>query len=353
MGGGAVGQPGRPKPALVLSEAQRHELEAVAREPPEHTRWLSLRCRIVLRSAQGVTNRQVARELGVSEAMVSKWRERYRTQGLRALYDDRRLGVPSSITDDQVQAVFVATLEASPPPGTRWTTRTMAEHTGISQSSVGRIWRTYKLGPGQRDIFTLSRDPGFVGRVRGVSGVFLNPPEGVLALGVDENAEVAATATATIPPLCPWARHSSDDGETATPDLHKALKAACGRVIAERAAAKRIERRRDADLEWFLDLVDKTVPEDLDVYVVMNHSATKLTEWLYDWLLDHLRFELHFVPTYSWWTAVVEWWFALLTNAELERSKRELVAEINEWVEGVDEDPRGFAWHWEQRGAGL
>src|ERR1022692_156461 len=152
-----MGRPGRPKAALVLSDHQRHDLEVLAERPPEDTpRRLSLRCRIVLRCADGATNREVARELGVSEVMVSKWRRRYLAWGLDGLRDEPRPGVPRSITDAQVQAVIVAALEEPPPDARGWTTQSMAAAKGISQSSVGRIWRIYGLGPHRVDIFTLS-----------------------------------------------------------------------------------------------------------------------------------------------------------------------------------------------------
>ena len=347
-----MGRPGRPRSALVLSDDQRHDLEVWAEHPPEDAPKLSLRSQIVLRCAHGSTNREVARALGVSEVTVSKWCGRYRAWGLDGLRDRPRRGAPRS-TDAQVQAVIVATLEEPPPDPRSWTTQSMAEAKGISASTVARIWRTYGLGPHRVDIFTLSGDPRFVGKVREVAGLYLNPPEGVFALWVDEDAPIqTADRAAPILPLRPWIiEHSDDDQRNATTALRAALEVASGRVIADPALAEKIERARDRDLQWFLDLIDQSIHEDLDihedidVHVVIDHSSTKMTDWLHDWLLGHLRFQVHFTPTYGWWMAVVERWYAELANRGLGGSITELAALINH--EMSKDDSHVFAWHWE------
>jgi hypothetical protein len=255
--------------------------------------------------------------------------------------------VPRSITDAQVQAVIVATLEEPAPDANGWTTQSMAEARGISASSVGRIWRTYGLGPNRVDIFTLSGDPQFVGKVREVAGLYLNPPEGVFALWVDENAPIeAADRAGPIVLLHPWRPEAGSDQQAAPTDLHRALEGASGRIIADPVLAERTERARGEHLEWFLDLIDQSIHKDLDVHVVIDHSSTTMTEWLHDWLLGHLRFQVHFTPTYPWWMAVVERWYAELAERGLGGSITELTAEINQWLEISKEDPYAFAWHW-------
>jgi transposase len=163
-----------------------------------------LRCRIVLECAKGQTNRTVARRVGVSEPTVSKWRRRFIAERLEGLHDEPRPGVPRSITDDHVEALIVATLEQTPSDATHWSTRSMAKATGISASSVGRIWRAFGLKPHLVDTFKLSSDPLFIEKVRDVVGLYLNPPEGALVLCVDEKSQVQALdRTAPILPLRP------------------------------------------------------------------------------------------------------------------------------------------------------
>jgi len=194
---------GRPKTELVLSDDERDTLQRWARRP-KSAQALALRCRIVLECASGQTNREVSRRLGVSEPTVSKWRRRFINNRLEGLHDEPRPGVPRSITDDDVEALIVATLEQTPSDATHWSTRSMAKATGMSQSAVSRIWRAFGLKPHLVDSFKLSPDPQFVEKVRDVVGLYLNPPEGALVLCVDEKTQVQALdRTAPILPLRP------------------------------------------------------------------------------------------------------------------------------------------------------
>jgi len=339
-----MGQRGRPPAALVLSNDQRHQLERSAygtRNPS-----VSLRCRIVLRCADGHTNREVAQHLGVSEAMVSTWRRRYRARGFDGLFDRARPGVSRSITDDQIHAVIAATLEGSSPAGTAWTKRSMEKATGISASSVWRIWHEYGLDPHRVNIFLLSADPQFVANVRDVGGLYLDPPGGALVLWVDQPAAVQAARPAVqmsglgAEAADPW---RDDDQSHGAGELHRSLEMA-GRLTAGQAMTKQIERTRDRYLRSFLDQIDQSAPQDLDVYVVVDHSATTMTDGLAKWLRGHLRFELHTAPTYTWWMQLVERWFAHLTDRGWDGSTAEVAASINDWIETWSTDAGPFAW---------
>jgi transposase len=194
---------GRPKAELVLTDDERDTLERWARRP-KSAQALALRCRVVLECARGHTNREVSRRLGVSEPTVSKWRRRFVDQRLEGLHDEPRPGVPRSITDDDVEALIVATLEQTPTDATHWSTRSMAKATGMSQSAVSRIWRAFGLKPHLVDSFKLSPDPQFVEKVRDVVGLYLNPHEGALVLCVDEKTQIQALdRTAPVLPLRP------------------------------------------------------------------------------------------------------------------------------------------------------
>jgi transposase len=335
----------RPKAELVLTDEERETLERWARRP-KSAQALALRCRIVLECASQ-TNREASRRLGVSEATVSKWRRRFVAQRLDGLHDEPRPGVPRSITDDDVEALIVATLEQTPTDATRWSTRSMAKSTGMSQSAVSRIWRAFGLKPHLVDSFKLSPDPQFVEKVRDVVGLYLNPPEGALVLCVDEKTQIQALdRTAPVLPLRPGLpeRRTHDYVRGGTTNLYAALDIASGQVISDMT-----ERHRAVEFRRFLNLINRTVPEDFEVHVVVDNSSTHKTPEIHRWLLRHPRFTLHFTPTYSSWMNLVERWFAELTNKWLRRgthrSTKELEESIANWITTWNHDPKPFVWH--------
>jgi transposase len=337
---------GRPKAELVLTDDEREALARWARRP-KSAQALALRCRVVLECASGHTNREVSRRLGVSEATVSKWRRRFIANRLEGLHDEPRPGVPRSITDDDVEALIVATLEQTPTDATHWSTRSMAKATGMSQSAVSRIWRAFGLKPHLVDSFKLSPDPQFVEKVRDVVGLYLNPPEGALVLCVDEKTQIQALdRTSPVLPLRPGLpeRRTHDYVRGGTTNLYAALDIASGQVIADMT-----ERHRALEFRRFLNLISRSVPEDLDVHVVVDNSSTHKTPEIHRWLLRHPRFTLHFTPTYSSWMNLVERWFAELTNKWLRRgthrSTKELEASINHWIDTWNDEPKPFVWH--------
>lgn len=340
----AMGEPGRPKAAVVLTFDERNQLNRWAREPPEDAPLLARRSLIVLQCADGYSDLDVAEDLGFSAKTVSKWRRRFLARRLEGLRDEPRPGVPRLITDERVHALIFLTLQGR-PDGTAWTRQSMAEAIDISESSVGRFWRDHGLNPRRANIVQLSADPAFVGKVRDVVGLYLHPPEGAFVLCVDETEPIPAVRRATPIVLRPEMAQGRSDQPSATTKLYAALEAATGQVIADPALAKVIERDRDVQFRKFLEGIDKAVPEDLDLHVVVDHASTKMTEELREWRLKHLRFEFHTTPTYGWWMTVAEWWFAELANHGLGRSPAELAASINDWIPRWNEYPRPFVWH--------
>jgi transposase len=166
---------GRPTKPIVLSEQERAKLREWARRPKTAQR-LALRARIVLGCAEGMENRRVARQLRITDQTVCKWRERFRTARLEGLADEPRPGTPRRITDAAVEALITRTLDTVPAQGTHWSTRTIAQASGLSQSAVSRIWRAFSLQPHREETFKLSSDPFFVEKVRDIVGLYLNPP---------------------------------------------------------------------------------------------------------------------------------------------------------------------------------
>ncbi len=308
---------------------------------------MALRCRIVLACAEGLPNYRVAELLGVNQATVRKWRTRFVARRLEGLADDPRPGAPRTVGDDDVERVIVKTLEQTPADATHWSTRSLAKATGMSQSTVSRIWRAFGLKPHLTESFKLSPDPQFIDKVRDVVGLYVNPPEGALVLCVDEKSQIQALdRTAPVLPLRPGTpeRRTHDYVRNGTTNLYAALDVASGKVIADLTA-----RHRAIEFRKFLNLINRSVPAELDVHVIVDNSSTHKTPEVHRWLLRHPRFTLHFTPTYSSWLNLVERWFAELTEKWLRRgthrSTKELESAIRSWIATWNEDPRPFVWH--------
>ena len=183
---------GRPLQPLAVSPDTREELASMARSRSLPAGLVS-RARIVLLCAEGLDNKTVAERVGVSRQTVGKWRERFRLQGLMGLYDEHRPGRPRTLPDDALMTLLRKTLEDSPPDGaTHWTCRTMAEATGVSKSTVQRIWHAFQIQPHRQKHFQLSTDPFFTEKVRDIVGLHLNPPDHAMVLCVDEKSQIQA-----------------------------------------------------------------------------------------------------------------------------------------------------------------
>jgi len=330
---------------IVLSEAERAQLEAWTRRRTS-AQALAQRSRIVLAAAAGTKNTQIAAELGVSRPMVTKWRSRFAAERLEGLLDEPRPGRPRTIADAKVEEVIVRTLETVPPDATHWSTRSLARELGLSQTAVSRIWRAFGLQPPRRETWKLSKDPLFIDKVRDVVGLYLAPPERAVVLCVDEKSQIQALdRTAPILPLLPGVpeRATHDYRRAGTSSLYAALDLSTGQVIGSLHA-----RHRAIEFKRFLQTLDRQVPPDLDVHLVLDNASSHKTPAIRRWLAAHPRFVLHFTPTSSSWLNLVERWFAELTTKRLRRgshrSVRQLNADIRAWIETWNEDPRPFVW---------
>jgi transposase len=337
---------GRPTARIVLTDEERDVLERWARRP-KSAQALALRCRIVLGAAAGATNQEIAAQLACHPTTVGKWRRRFAELRIDGLHDEPRPGKPRTVSDEDVERVIVKTLEETPSDATHWSSYSMAEATGMSQSTVSRIWRAFGLKPHLVDDFKLSPDPQFIDKVRDIVALYLNPPEAAVVLCVDEKTQVQALdRTAPVLPLMPGVpeRRTHDYKRNGTVNLYAALDVASGKVIHSLTA-----RHRAAEFLRFLKLIDETVPEHLDVHLVLDNVSTHKTPAVQRWLVRHPRFTLHFTPTYSSWMNLVERWFGELTTKWLRRgthrSVRELTASIRTWIANWNDDPKPFVWH--------
>jgi transposase len=296
--------------------------------------------------AAGNTNKQVAEELGVSPQMVCKWRQRFVDKRLDGLTDEPRPGAPRKITDEAVEELIVATLEHQPKDATHWSRASMAAETGLSKSSVGRIWKSFGLKPHQVDSFKISNDPQFVDKVRDVVGLYLDPPEKALVLCVDEKSQIQALdRSAPVLPMMPGMpeRRTHDYVRHGITTLFAALDVATGEIYGS------IHRRhRATEFKKFLTKLDNTVPADLDVHLICDNYSTHKSPTITNWLAAHPRFHMHFTPTYSSWLNQVERWFGLLTEQKLRRgahrSIQALEKDIRDWIKAWNNNPRPFNW---------
>jgi transposase len=335
----------RPAAKIELTEDEREILESYARRRTT-AQALALRARIILRCADGGENTEIGAEMKVNRNTVGRWRARFAKLRLQGLHDEPRPGAPRTIADAKVERVIVDTLESKPKGATHWSTRDMAKHSGLSHSTVGRIWRAFGLQPHRSDAFQLSNDPLFIDKVRDIVGLYLDPPESAVVLCVDEKSQVQAlNRMQPVLPMMPttpekqthtYVRHG-------TTSLFAALDVATGRVIGQ---CRR--RHRSTEFVKFLQQLDDSVPQHLDVHVILDNLQTHKTPAAHRWFLRHPRFHVHFTPTYSSWLNQVERWFALLEQKALRRgvhrSTVELERAIYEFIEVSNEEPRPYLW---------
>jgi transposase len=307
---------------------------------------LAFRARVVLACAGQPLNTVVARRYHTTNATVGKWRRRFVEARLDGLYDEPRVGAPRTISDDQVEAVVVQTLETLPPGETHWSTRSMAAKAGMSHTMVGRIWRTFGLKPHVTRSFKLSPDPQLVDKVRDVVGLYMNPPHNAVVFSFDEKSQIQALERAQ--PILPMdigqpERRTHNYVRNGTLDLFAALNVATGEVLA-----RCTQRHRAQDFVAFLRDIEASVHPALDIHVVLDNLSAHKAPAVHRWLLRHPRVQFHFTPTYGSWLNMVERFFGLLTEKALRRGSHtslpQLRAAILAYVEAHNENGRPFRW---------
>jgi transposase len=330
---------------LVLSQDERRTLENWVKRRST-AQGLALRARIVLACADGGSNTAVAARLRLDVKTVRRWRARFLEQRLDGLTDEPRPGVPRTITDAQVEEVIVRTLEEVPEGATHWSKRELARRTGISPTSVHRIWRSFGLQPHRTETFKISPGPLLLDKIRDVVGLYLAPPANAVVFAVDEKPQIQALArTAPVLPMLPGVpeRRSFDYTRHGTVDLFAALDTATGKVIGKLSA-----QHRAVDFRDFLDDIDRQVDPALEIHVICDNLSAHKAPVVQRWLLAHPRAQLHFTPTYSSWISQVERWFAELQRRCLDRgvfcSLDQLTTALEQWIEAWNATARPFKW---------
>lgn len=336
---------GRPLAALQLPDADRTVLERWTRRA-KSANALAVRARIVLASARGQSNTAIAAQLWLSQPTVGKWRARYVARGVDGLLDEPRPGAPRTIRDEEVERVVTLTLETTPADATQWSTREMARRTGMSQSTVSRIWRAFMLKPHRSETFKLSKDPLFIEKVRDIVGLYLDPPDKAMVLCVDEKSQIQALdRTQPLLPMRPGQaeRRTHDYTRHGTTSLFAALDAKAGTIIGNCHA-----RHRSLEFRKFLNTIDDAVPKNFELHLILDNYGTHKTPMIHRWLIKRPRFHLHFTPTGASWINLVERWFAALTQKQIRRgsyrSTKQLEATIRNYIRMNNEDPKPFVW---------
>ncbi len=336
----------KPAAALWIDANQQKRLEQLLHSGKTPQK-IVLRARIVLLASQGMPNNAISQQVSASRPTVLLWRGRFAQFGVPGLMcDAKRPGRKRALSAEKVKAVVEATLQTTPTNATHWSLRSMAKAQGLSRMAVQRIWKAHKLQPHRAETFKLSRDPQFVGKVRDVVGLSLNPPDKALVLSVDEKSQIQALdRTAPLLPLRPGipARQSHDDKRHGTTTLFAALSLLDGKVIGEC-----LPRHRSREFIRFLEKIDKETPAGLDLHLIVDNYSTHKSPPVKRWLKRHPRFHLHFIPTSSSWLNLIERWFGEITRKRIRRgtftSVNQLIEAIESYLKEHNRNPHKFVW---------
>ena len=301
---------GRPKVPLELSAEQLAELRRVIAAPSSPQK-LVLRARIAVLAGEGWDNKRIAAELHTSHVTVGHWRQRVLDEGLAGLVEAHRPGRPRTVRAEQVQTVLNEVVQ--PPEGrARWSCRSMARHSGLSASTVQRLWAANDLKPHRTRTFKVSKDPEFAAKFWDIVGLYLDPPARAVVLCCDEKSQCQALERSQ--PGLPLgqgqiATRTHDYYRHGTVTLFAALNYLNGKILAERALRHRHQ-------EWlkFLKSIEADVPAGLDVHLVLDNYATHKHPKVMKWLAQRPRFHLHFTPTSASWINLVERFFRDLSQ---------------------------------------
>ncbi|HEY3458219.1 MAG TPA: IS630 family transposase [Bryobacteraceae bacterium] len=336
----------KPAKPLRLREQDRVIMEEFLRCGTTPQRVV-FRMYILLGSAEGLANNQLAAQMKTTRATVIKWRQRYQDRGLEGVLEDApRSGRKKAINEDKERAIVKATLETKPANGTHWSTRSMATVQGVSDTTIQRIWRAHRLQPHRVEKFKFSKDPQFTEKLRDVVGLYMNPPEKALVLSVDEKSQIQALdRTQPLLPMRPGIpeRQTHDYERYGTTTLFAALNVLDGTVIGQCQP-----RHRHQEFVKFLEKIDRSVPRRREIHLILDNYGTHTHADVKEWLTAHPRYHAHFTPTGASWLNLVERFFAEITDRRIRRgtfrSVPELVQAIATYIRQRNRTPRAFVW---------
>jgi len=318
-----------------LSKSRRHSVRLVER------------AKIILLAAEGMQNREIGERLGISRYKASRWRIRYAERGLAGIEKDApRPGRLSKFDSSRTEEVVRKTLQEKPVNATHWSRSTMAKATGLSESTIGRIWKRHGLKPHLSKTFKLSNDKNFVEKLEDIVGLYLSPPEHAVVFSCDEKSQIQALDR-TQPGLplkkgkCGTMTH--DYKRNGTTSLFAALNIANGKVIGTC-----MQKHRHQEWIKFLNRIKKNVPGKQEVHIICDNYATHKHSKVKAWETRNKRFKFHFTPTSASWLNMVERFFRDITENQLRRgvfkSAKELTESIDSYIQRHNEDPKPFIW---------
>jgi len=336
----------RVAPRIHLTQEQRKTLIRLVKGRRTEVR-VALRAKIVLAAARGLENQEIAEELGITRETVGRWRSRFVERSVEGLLKDLPRGGRKPTKRSRVEGrIIEMTTQKQPTNATHWSTRTLAEELGVSQSMIHRVWKANGLKPHLVKTFKVSNDPHFEEKLRDVVGLYLNPPENALVFSADEKTSIQALDR-TQPGLplnrgrCGTMTHDYKRNGTTT--LFAAIELGQGEVIATCMGRHRHQ-------EWikFLRMIDEQTPKELDLHLIVDNYATHKHEKVKRWLKRHPRFHVHFIPTSSSWLNIVEGFFRNLDQKRLKRGVFQnvpgLIEAIMGYIEDHNRDPRPIVW---------
>lgn len=288
------------QPRLRVARPARKVLESWLRSR-KVDRSLAERARIVLLTSEGMSVVKISERLQVTRPTVYKWRQRYEESGVEGLQDQPRSGRPTTLTKAKIKRILQLTTERVPREATHWSTRLMAKYAGVTQWQVRQVWAAADLKPHRIKTFKISNDPDFAEKVIDVVGLYMNPPQGAVVLSVDEKTQMQALdRTQPLLPLRPGQveRRIHDYKRHGTASLYAAFDVASGEVIARVTARHRAKEFLD-----FLRQIDKEIPPETELHVILDNSSTHKTEAIQQFLKKRPRFHFHFTPTSASWRA--------------------------------------------------
>jgi len=337
-----------PATALPLNKAQKQLLESLLRAGSTPQR-LARKCRVILLASQGVPNNAITQQIGVSRPTVIAARAAFTRGGVEALgQKQKRKRSRRVLTPELQQRILDTTLKTRPPDATQWSVRTLARHLGVSRTLVHGVWQRHDIQPHRVEKFKLSNDPKFEDKVRDIVGLYLNPPDRALVLCVDEKSQIQALdRTAPILPLRPGLpeRQTHDYKRYGTTTLFAAFNILNGKVIGSCQL-----RHRAREFVRFLNQLEKELPPDQDVHLIMDNYSTHKSAVVQRWLKakKRRRFQFHFTPTSSSWLNQAERLFGLITGRMIRRgtfrSVQELERAIYQWLAKWNDEPQPFVW---------
>ena len=337
-----------PATALALDPSQKLVLESLARAGAT-PQLLARKCEVILLASTGVPNNGIAQQTGLSRPTVIATRAAFGRGGVEAIRRrQKRKRSRRVLTPELQQKILDTTLKTRPPDATHWSVRTLARHLGVTRTLVHGIWQRFDVQPHRVERFKLSKDPKFEEKVRDVVGLYLDPPDRALVLCVDEKSQIQALdRTAPILPLRPGLpeRQTHDYKRNGTTTLFAAFNILNGKVIGSC-----LPRHRGKEFIKFLNLLEKEVPLELDIHLILDNYSTHKSAAVQRWLKPRKRrrFHFHFTPTSSSWLNQVERWFGLITDKMIRRgtfhSVDELERAIYAWLANWNDTPKAFVW---------